>query len=126
MYTKAEWDKYTEMYDELETFAYQYVREFGAKGEDVTSVSIDDGMIDISTEEFWSYGGHDYNSHYMPVEYLCDENWLENEKARLEAKRIEKEKADNQEKINKRNAEIAEEKARYLELQKKYGGSNEI
>ena len=123
MYTEDEWSQFEDMFEDLNELAAQFLLKF-YKNESITGITVEDNMITIDTEEYWAYGGHDTDSHWIPLSYMWDENWVEKEQARRDKERIEKESAVNQKLIDDRNKEIAEEKAKYLELQKKYGGES--
>lgn len=123
MYTQEEWSLYEDMQDELNEFGEKYIDTFftGGRGNYFFErATIEGDYITIHYE--WScMGGHEDEDVTIPLHYLWTEDWIELEKARLEEVRIAREKAEHQRLIDKRNKEIAEEKVKYLELQKKYG-----
>ena len=128
MYTNDEWSQFEDMQDELNQFCEKYIDEIYQNGSGrgnyyFERATIEGDSINITYE--WSCcGGHETEEDTVPLHYLWTENWLELEKAATEKRRIEREKAEQQRLIDKRNNEIAEEKAKYLELQKKYGGES--
>jgi len=125
MYTQDEWSQYEDMQDELNRFGEKYIDAIyyksGSRGNYFfENASIEGDSINITYE--WScMGGHETEIDTVPLHYLWTENWLELETAAIEQRRIEREKAEHQRLIDKRNKEIADEQVKYLELQKKYG-----
>ena len=127
MYTKEQWKHYEKMQDELQGIGHQYLGSFFGS----YTISLEHASIDgdsILLECYASCMGYGENeSHSIPLHYLWmeTEDWIAEEKGRLESIRIAEEKARDQAKVDKRNKEIADEKAKYLELQQKYGGTND-
>jgi len=128
MYTQDEWSLFEDMQDELNEFGEKYIdtiyQNGGGRGNYYFEhASIECDYINITYE--WScMGGHETEEDTIPLHYLWTDNWLELEKAAIEQRRIEREQAEQQRLIDKRNNEIADEKAQYLKLQQKYGGES--
>ena len=120
MYTDDEWSQFEDMYSELDELVSQFLLEFH-KNEHATGISVENNAINIDTEESWAYGGHDTDYHSIPLSYMWNDNWKEEERAKREKERIEKEMAVNAKLIAERNKEIADEQAKYIELHKRYG-----
>jgi len=108
------------IYERLE----QYIRLTGFIG---NNIAIDlwefnGDMIDITFTQYGSRGFYETDSQQMPIEYLWDENWLENTKAIIERKKEEDRIAKEREAARKKKAQEKRDRAKFEELKKRFGG----
>ncbi len=123
-FTQADWEMYADMYAELETIAAAYMKEFCSRGEDLSSIGIENGVIEIYTEEYFSGCGTDYHTYYIPLPWLSENDLMDRcRKQREEQKEVERQRQE--ELKQKRQEDKREERhKKFLELQDEFGGEN--
>ena len=120
--------KMQELQSEYEDYIYerldQYIRLTGFIGNDfyIDSWEFSGDMINIVFTQTGSYSFYESDSRSMPIEYLWDENWLENTKAVIERKKEEDRIAKEQEAARKKKAQEKRDRAKFEELKKRFEG----
>ena len=90
-------DGYSYIDEAVRKFGEEYSNEFCGGSAWVNKIDFDpeDGTIEI--EEEFSYCGccsNDYETYYLPIDYLWDEHWIGREKERRAEVTRQKEKAE--------------------------------
>lgn len=116
-------DGYSFIDKAVKAFGEEYEKEFcGGRGW-LNKIDFDpeDGTIEI--EEEYSYCGccsNDYESFYLPIEYLWDKDWVGREKQLREQQRLDREKAAEQKAAEKEEKRKAERYQKFLAMKKEY------
>lgn len=114
----------SEYEDHIHERLSQYIRLTGFIGNDfyIDSWEFNDDMIDIVFTQTGSYSFYESDSRSMPIEYLWDENWLENTKKVIERKKEEDRIVKEQEEVRKKKAQEKRDRAKFEELKKRFEG----
>lgn len=119
--------KMQELQNEYENHIDERLREYikltGFIGNDfyIDSWEFNGDMIDIVFTQTGSYSFYESDSRSMPIEYLWDENWLENTKAIIERKKKEDRIAKEREAARRKKAQEKRDRAKFKELKKRFG-----
>lgn len=120
--------KMQELQKEYEDHIYerldQYIRLTGFDGNDfyIDKWEFNGDTIDIEFTQHGYRGWYESASRTMPIEYLWDENWLENTKEIVERKKEEDRIVKEQEDDRKKKAQEKRDRAKFEELKKRFGG----
>ena len=125
MYTPEQWAEYRKMQEKLEDFGDLYLDVFGSKNDSLQYVSLDDDEIGIHYEG-GCMGHYEQDSDFVPIHYLWTKDWVTEHKHYLHEQRLAAEKRKEEERLEKERLTEAEERVRYLELHKKYGGEDNV
>ena len=116
-------DVYSFIDETVKKFAEEYATEFCGGKEWVSKVDFDPDAGLIEIEEEYSYCGccsNDYETYYLPIEYLWDKDWVGREKE----KRAEKIRLREIKAAEKKVAKEAERKEaryqKYLSMKEEY------
>ena len=119
--------KMQELQNEYENHIDERLREYikltGFIGNDfyIDSWEFNGDIIDIVFTQTGSYSFYESDSRSMPIEYLWDENWLENTKAIIERKKKEDRIAKEREAARRKKAQEKRDRAKFKELKKRFG-----
>ena len=118
--------KMQELQTEYEDHIYERLREYikltGFIGNDfyIDSWEFNNDKIDIVFTQTGSYSFHESDSRQMPIEYLWDDNWLEDTKIAIEHKKEEDRIAKERENARKKKAQEKRDRAKFEELKKRF------
>ena len=120
--------KMQELQKEYEDHIYERLREYikltGFIGNDIAIDlwEFNGDKIDITFTQYGSRGFYETDSISMPIEYLWDENWLENTKAVIERKKEEDRIAKEREAARQKAEREKRDRAKFEELKKRFEG----
>lgn len=119
--------KMQELQKEYEDHIYErlseYIKLTGFTGNDfgIDSWEFNGDIIDITFTQYGSYSFYETDSRSMPIEYLWDENWLEDTKVIIERKKEEDRIAKERETARNKVAQEKRDRAKFDELKKRFG-----
>jgi len=118
-------DSYTRFDLRLRMFADEFANKFDA-GSDVTNIEMDyDGVlgtITISTETYshCSCCGSDYGEFVVPLRYLYEDDWVEQEQTKRDAEQAKRDKERKQKEKEKKKQDAEAERRLFERLKEKY------
>lgn len=86
---------------------------------DADEISFEDGYVTANWEDYVC-GSTDYYSESMPAEYLFDDDWAEDAKKKIEARRERERIQEEKQKAERKRRHEEAERKRYLELKEKF------
>lgn len=117
-------EKIIEQFEELQMIAVPVAQELAKLENEPGQISdedinIEDGLL-YATWETYCCGSSDYHSVRIPLEYIFDEDWLKEAKAKKLQKNLEAVKKRQEEDAKKERLAKAQRYEKYLDLRKEF------
>lgn len=131
---EANLDTYIEMQKMIGDLANLYIDNFGCGrdniteirfGYDATTGDTNTNVIEVATEHYHcSCCGPEYDTHYIPIYYLWDQDWLKREEESRAAAKKRKEQEKKEEERKRVELMKNARKAQYEKLKEEFGNAS--